>query len=530
MTAALPQQTAPDDIGSTFIINTPDSHTEKHQRLGSQLSPSPNKMDNNNNTSQTQTQAAPAAAPLTSASSPSLSLLPPPLPQRDARRNSYVLDALLTSKTNKAADTTITNVASVAGPPTPHDVYLSSEEDASSMGDLSDLDLSDFDFDDELENPDDNDIFGNCTVELARTASIIVRTNSTSSASLPHDKVTTTSTSTSSQTHTRRHSHDTARVVSVVFAGKPSLVDLGVERAARRRSINSRTSTSSSSSSSLELAETRPSTSSGSVLSTAPSSTVSPVKQHKRNSSSSSMLASFKARKLALTAAAVNATANTATLGRSLAPVLTSLDTSMPSPPSPTSESAAAPSASTYTTTASPVVAAPTRSFTTSVLMPPPSSTSAASSPRTPTFGYGTSNLLRGMTRSLTLSGRRGLGRRDSAVVDKTDISPVSPAMPPTLPRADTVSSLMASEQINNNAGNRKSLAMSVVSAMTSMTAPPPGPPSEEEAQFEYDAASVSTMPRRLAMPPASVVVSKKNTGSSFLGNLTGRRRSMKLL
>lgn len=71
---------------------------------------------------------------------------------------------------------------------TPHDVYLSSEEDASSDAD----DFSDYDYDSSVEDP---------------------------------------------TSPTRRDNHeDTARVVSVVFAGKPSLVDLP---ASRKRPISS---------------------------------------------------------------------------------------------------------------------------------------------------------------------------------------------------------------------------------------------------------------------------------------------------
>ncbi|KAL2257226.1 hypothetical protein VTK26DRAFT_463 [Humicola hyalothermophila] len=71
---------------------------------------------------------------------------------------------------------------------TPHDVYLSSEEDASSDAD----DFSDYDYDSSVEDP---------------------------------------------MSPTRRDSReDTARVVSVVFAGKPSLVDLP---ASRKRPISS---------------------------------------------------------------------------------------------------------------------------------------------------------------------------------------------------------------------------------------------------------------------------------------------------
>jgi hypothetical protein len=72
--------------------------------------------------------------------------------------------------------------ADVGQATTPHDVYLSSEEDASSDAD----DFSDYDYDSSVEDP---------------------------------------------ASPTRRSSHeDTARVVSVVFAGKPSIVDLPATR------------------------------------------------------------------------------------------------------------------------------------------------------------------------------------------------------------------------------------------------------------------------------------------------------------
>lgn len=509
-----------DDIGTTLLLARMDSHAQK-QPVGSPLS------------SHNDTPLKTKTAPLTSASSPSLSLslIPPPLPQRDARRNSCFLDALLDPKTALTTDATATpaaNTTTMTGPPTPLDVYLSSEEDASSIGELSDFEFDD----DEYDNYD-----GEYDEATATSAAVVVRTISNNSAPAAMTATTATTTtsssslqdSTASPAPTRRHSHDVARVVSVVYAGKPSLVDLGLERAARRRSLHNGRRASSSSSS-VVLSERRPSTSSGgSMLSTAPSSTVSPSKQHKRKSSSGSisslggsgMLTSFRARKLAMTASTVTAAANTVTRGRSLAPVLTSLDTTMPPPPSPTG-----PASATYTSTpvSAPIMAAPARSFTTSALMAA-QPTSATSSPRTPTFGTG--NLLRGMTRSLTLSGRRGLGRRESMaekVPAPTSATATPPVLLPAMLPAEAVSALFASSSNYNanSAGNRKSLAMSVVSSMTAMNAPPPGPPNEDG----FD----ENVPRRLAMPPAEIVVSKKSTGSSFLGSLTGRRRSMKLL
>jgi hypothetical protein len=514
--AAHPQMALDNNVGTTLLLSRMDGHAQK-QPVGSPLS-------SQNNTPKTKT------APLTSAASPSLSLIPPPLPQRNARRNSCFLDALLDPKTALTTDATATpaaNTAAINGPPTPLDVYLSSEEDASSMGELSDFDFDDDEFD---------DYDGEYEEATVTTAAVVVRTTSNTSAPAAMTSTTTTSPSSLQQDDSavpapvRRHSHDVARVVSVVYAGKPSLVDLGLERAARRRSLHNGRSASSSS---LALSETRPSTSSGgSMLSTAPSSTVSPAKQHKRNSSSGSiiilgasgMMASFRARKMAVTPAAVTVATNTVSLGRSIAPILTSLDTSMPPPSSPT---APASTISTTNPARAPIMAAPARSFTTAALMAAEPA-SASSSPRTPT--YGTAGLLRGMTRSLTLSGRRGLGRRESMaekVSTPTSATASSPILLPAMLPAETVSALLASNGNANNAGNRMSLAMSVVSSMTSMNAPPPGPPNEDGFD-ENDSGSAT--PRWLAMPPAEMVVSKKGTGSSFLGRLTSRRRSMNLL
>ncbi|KAK4105039.1 hypothetical protein N658DRAFT_419088 [Parathielavia hyrcaniae] len=96
----------------------------------------------------------------------------PELPPRSTLRASKMLDNL-GLKLGGAVE-----AAGLSQATTPHDVYLSSEEDASSDAD----DCSDYDYDSSVQDP-------------------------TSPA--------------------RRSSHeDTARVVSVVFAGKPSIVDL----------------------------------------------------------------------------------------------------------------------------------------------------------------------------------------------------------------------------------------------------------------------------------------------------------------
>jgi hypothetical protein len=106
----------------------------------------------------------------------------PELPPKSALRASRMLDNL-GLKLGGAVE-----AAELAQATTPHDVYLSSEEDASSDAD----DFSDYDYDSSVDDP---------------------------------------------TSPTRRSSHeDTARVVSVVFAGKPSIVDLP---ATRKRPISS---------------------------------------------------------------------------------------------------------------------------------------------------------------------------------------------------------------------------------------------------------------------------------------------------
>ncbi|KAH6648944.1 hypothetical protein BKA67DRAFT_538953 [Truncatella angustata] len=94
---------------------------------------------------------------------------PPALPQKSSLRASRILDSLKLSSIESATQSLTT----------PHDAYMSSEEDASSSAD----EFSDYDFD-------------SCS-EASQGASV------------------------------RRKSYeDTARVVSVIYSGKPSLVDL----------------------------------------------------------------------------------------------------------------------------------------------------------------------------------------------------------------------------------------------------------------------------------------------------------------
>ena len=146
----------------------------------------------------------------------------PELPARSSLRASRILDHLAL-KLGGAVE-----AAELGQATTPHDLYLSSEEDASSDAD----DFSDYDYDSSVEDP---------------------------------------------ASPTRRTSHeDTARVVSVVYAGKPSIVDLP---ATRKRPLSSssvvtdrtRSSTESSASpaaiSSPETAAHRPATPASTVSS-----------------------------------------------------------------------------------------------------------------------------------------------------------------------------------------------------------------------------------------------------------------------
>ncbi|RYP35793.1 hypothetical protein DL767_003648 [Monosporascus sp. MG133] len=111
---------------------------------------------------------------------------PPALPERSTLRASRLLDNLKLNSIESARQSLNTT--------TSHDIYLSSEEDASSTTD----DLSDYDFESECESES--------------------QPNSNSDES--------------TQSSVRRRSREvTARAVSVIFVGRPSIVDLSSSRA-----------------------------------------------------------------------------------------------------------------------------------------------------------------------------------------------------------------------------------------------------------------------------------------------------------
>lgn len=360
-----------------------------------------------------------------------------------------------------------------------HEIYLSSEEDASSLGDVSDYeDAEEYDYDSD-------------TVEYI--APVAVHIPAFMPAPVTDDAG-------------RRHSHeDKARLVSVVYAGKPSLVDLAVERAARRRSLSARSNRSDSSAS-------RPSTSAGSVAGSAPSTALSSANaspqrlQHKRNSSGS-MLASLRYRK------AMETIADSPVAKKEDMPKpMRSYTTTSRAPPLNTAIIAAAAAANAANGNAAP--------------------SPLSSSPRTPTFASG--NLLRGVTRSLTLNrrGSRLLNKeRDAAFAPQVPSSATAPALPgqlPGVPSSD-VSSL-----------RRKSLALSVVSlglgGDKSDKSAPPVPQTPDEHMFSTSIAPAlrraSTTGAFLSSAPAHRVLSKKNTAASPSTSTSffGRRRSVKLL
>lgn len=113
---------------------------------------------------------------------------PPALPERSTLRASRLLDNLKLNSIESARQSLNTT--------TSHDIYLSSEEDASSTTD----DLSDYDFESECESEFES------------------QSNSNSDES--------------TQSSVRRRSREvTARVVSVIFVGRPSIVELSSSRA-----------------------------------------------------------------------------------------------------------------------------------------------------------------------------------------------------------------------------------------------------------------------------------------------------------
>ncbi|KAL2021227.1 hypothetical protein VTK56DRAFT_7414 [Thermocarpiscus australiensis] len=161
----------------------------------------------------------------------------PELPQRSALRPSRIFDkhGLKFGGAVEAAE--------LGQATTPHDVYLSSEEDASTDAD----DFSDYDCDSSVEDP------------------------------------------TSPTRRSRRE--DTARVVSVVFAGKPAIVDLPASRK-RPISCSSMGTTTRTRSSSDSTASVKPPTTSSVVTEdrpVTPASTVSSQSQPRpRNDATSS--------------------------------------------------------------------------------------------------------------------------------------------------------------------------------------------------------------------------------------------------
>ncbi|KAF4120501.1 hypothetical protein GMORB2_2939 [Geosmithia morbida] len=124
----------------------------------------------------------------------------PAVPARSALRASRLVDSKATAHLAGKIESSQPPLAPSAAP---HDVYLSSEEDASSSAD----DFSDYD----LDSDSDHQVASTSTVH-------------------DHDD--------------SRHSHEvTARAVSIVFHGKPSLVNLPPRSASAPPTINTTTTT-----------------------------------------------------------------------------------------------------------------------------------------------------------------------------------------------------------------------------------------------------------------------------------------------
>ncbi|KAK4189671.1 hypothetical protein QBC35DRAFT_134261 [Podospora australis] len=162
----------------------------------------------------------------------------PELPQKSTLRGSRLLDNH-GLKLGGAVD------ESGHGATTPHDVYLSSEEDASTDAD----DFSDYDYDSSVEDP---------------------------------------------ESPTRTSHEVTARIVSVVFAGKPSIVDLSLSK---KRSISMSSSSARSSTESIAKSATTTSPlpkSSTEERPATPASSTSSSNNNRRSSLLSDMLAKKK--------------------------------------------------------------------------------------------------------------------------------------------------------------------------------------------------------------------------------------------
>ena len=483
-------------------------------------------------------------------SSPKAPHSPPPLPKRNARRASRFLDALLDSSapTTATTPTTVTasaisaissvsatsanaNKNSKSSPKmttTAHEVYLSSEEDASSLGDVSDYDdAEEYDYDSDTVE------YIGAPVVLQVTTTTTPASTSSSAPSMPTSAPPTSTaapplpTTEDAALPARRHSHeDKARLVSVVYAGKPSLVDLAVERAARRRSLNDRTTSPSPSASCASMVSSarsnrshrsdssasRPSTSAGTAPSTAFSSmNASPQRlQHKRNSSGS-MVASYRAYTALETIAD--------------SPTMASQEMDMPKPTRAyTTSSSRMPHPNTAVVSATAAAASP-----------------LSSSPRTPTFGH--SNLLRGVTRTLTLS------RRGSRLLNKDRDSAFPPPPPPStytptaLPLPGQLPGVAGSATSDVSILRRKSLAMSVSLGLGNGGNDKSVPSILQTHDEHMFTTSIAPALRRastssgafLSPPPSHRVLSKKNgngngPASPSASSFFSRRRSMKLM
>ncbi|TLS28554.1 hypothetical protein PpBr36_01920 [Pyricularia pennisetigena] len=136
---------------------------------------------------------------------------PPPLPRKNALRAGSRSRSTSRSSSTRTLDSTGLSIggakelmvqgaagATKQAAPTPHDVYMSSEEDASSSAD----DFSDFEWESGSE------------FEYADDAQVAEASSSSSGMSSPSGGP-------------RRRSHEiTARVVSVIYVGKPAIVNL----------------------------------------------------------------------------------------------------------------------------------------------------------------------------------------------------------------------------------------------------------------------------------------------------------------
>lgn len=153
---------------------------------------------------------------------------PPALPQKSSLRASRVLDAL-TLKLDPVANEPTTLARTTA----PHEVYLSSEEDASSSAD----DFSDYDFD----SASDHDEADATTAKTTAAA--------------------TGSSSSSSNNSRKRSYEDIAKAVAVVFSGKPTIVQITTttaKRSATPSTTASRSSTPNLLSRRLSIATSHP--------------------------------------------------------------------------------------------------------------------------------------------------------------------------------------------------------------------------------------------------------------------------------